>query len=1523
MDLKEKPFAVVAIIGQELLAAGEIQPAITVLEATLQIGSISSSLRGSVYSALSSAYWKLGNAKRAIHYMLQDLHVVESTKDEAGMCRVHGNLGNSYYSQCQYTEALQHHRLQLSIAAKLKDDASAAQALTSLGHVYVSVGDYDNALASHKRCALLQQQLNNKIAEARELGNVGTVYAIMGDFENATHCQEEHLRIARELVDNREICRALSNLGSLYQNTHRYDLAIRSLQEVVKIALHLREPRIECRALSGLGHSFRSQDNTKAAEECHTRQLQLAIDMRDKTMECRAQSNLGITFQQKGDFLTALEYHKIHLAGCRKLEDKDGEGRAYGNMGNAYHSLGQYRHAVKYHKLGLGVTKELKDKHSQATLHGNLAVAYQALNMKNEAVQHYQQHLSLAKELRNLRLEALAESNLGNFYGASEDFQSAVEHYENYLSIAQKLEDKSEMCKAFHSLAYSYYQLESYADSIEYYEKNISIANELNDRKSLSLSYCNLGLAYLALNDHDKAIRCQKLFLASARESKNIFNICKALGNLGEVYVSMGDFDEGLQYLNEQIHTAEDSDDKSLCADCYNAAGIVYEKVSKYEDALNRFNQELQLRREINDTKKLCKCLEKIGKLHETLKDYSVAYNFYDEIFQIGKRNKSSSTCIHACRLMGKVNMNLKKYDKAITSFRLQLECLDETVTESIEAGRIHANIGQCFIHLNDFDNAIEHLTRYQSIATSLRCYEDENKAYFCLGDLHRKNDNLTEALVNFEKRLLIVQDLDSNAKCDAYRDLGELHVVLGNCEQGISCYEQLLSIATQAKIVLSEIEAYSGLGNIYRSQKIYDQALRCHVSEKNRASETSNLEREATACISVGDVYELLAKYDEALRYFETSLQLAEQNSFSSISFSACGRLGKLHHLLNNTTTSTSYLQLASSIAETIGKDDVRIIACYRLGVVYYNAKLHEPAKKSFEQVLHIVETSQSLHSTKKDKSTLSYALAAYQMLQRVLVAKKRDLEALYIAEKANCLHLELLLQQSGIKVQVRVPTFDRFKLRLQKIQNSICFYSLVTGYVYGWLLLPKKGLVKFWKHPITIGYSDTDLMCLDVDDTALQCPIDCAESLKEFVDAFRVGLGVQKHVSGLLYRKNSFEITTVETTDNKTNKTSRVGSPVVMSNTSSPSYKFRYKRKSTEEKQVRIERDDNWQQKAPFEELYKILIAPIDYYYEQHYPDVTIDCSDLCLVTPGDLNLVPISVLKGEKYETFVGERYKLSFGPSLFWLLDLKNDKNRGTQDETSQKSIVIGTIDQKCNNQTPSVADILNTEPIVGSETMKEDIITSLRESSVCHLATETDWQQTSFVFPCSDIANMMSPHSNSPDPEIEHLDKEERVTSPVLADVFLSAQDISELKLSTKLISFGIPPEETYSDPICTEGLSIMITTILMAGVKAVLTSLWPVNNRARSIFLNKFYELFQHGLPVRDALHEATKTLKSVEGFEHPSYWGGFVVYGQNAKIQRKVENFTNTLHMLLEKPSREAIKVILHLVSTLLLLLT
>ena len=78
LKLDQSPFLVISVVGQVLLEAGSYAASVTVLESALRINTCSQKLKGSVFSALSSAHWGMGNMDKAIACMQQDLAIAKA-----------------------------------------------------------------------------------------------------------------------------------------------------------------------------------------------------------------------------------------------------------------------------------------------------------------------------------------------------------------------------------------------------------------------------------------------------------------------------------------------------------------------------------------------------------------------------------------------------------------------------------------------------------------------------------------------------------------------------------------------------------------------------------------------------------------------------------------------------------------------------------------------------------------------------------------------------------------------------------------------------------------------------------------------------------------------------------------------------------------------------------------------------------------------------------------------------------------------------------------------------------------------------------------------------------------------------------------------------------------------------------------------------------------------------------------------------------------------------------------------------
>ncbi|XP_026541316.1 tetratricopeptide repeat protein 28 isoform X2 [Notechis scutatus] len=1559
MKLDKSPFVVVSVIGQELLTAGHHGASVVVLEAALKIGTCSLKLRGSVFSALSSAYWSLGNAEKSSGYMQQDLDVAKTLGDQIGECRAHGNLGSAFFSKGNYREALTNHRHQLVLAMKLKDREAASSALSSLGHVYTAIGDYPNALASHKQCVLLAKQGKEELSEARELGNMGAVYIAMGDFENAVQCHEQHLSIAKALGNKREEARAYSNLGSAYHYHRNFDKAMSYHNHVLELAQELEEKPIEMRAYAGLGHAARCMQDLERAKQYHEEQLHIAKSLQDRAAEGRASSNLGIIHQIKGDYEMALKLHKGHLSIAQELNDYAAQGRAYGNMGNAYNALGTFDYAVKYHRQELQISMEVNDRASQASTHGNLAVAYQALGAHDRALQHYQNHLNIARELRDVQSEARALGNLGNFHCSRGEFTQAAPYYEQYLQLSPELQDMESEGKICHNLGYAQYCLGNYEEAVKYYEQDLALAKDLHDKLSQAKAYCNLGLAFKALGRFSEAEECQKYLLSLAQSLSNPQAKFRALGNLGDIAICKRDVGSAVKLYEQQLSLAHQAADRKLEASAYAALGSAYRLLQKYDKALGYHTQELEVHQELGEMLGECRAHGHLAAVYMALGKYTMAFKGYQEQLEVGQKLKDPGIEAQVYGNMGITKMNMNATEAAIGFFEQQLATLQQlSGSEAVlDRGRAFGNLGDCYEALGDYEEAIKYYDQYLSVAQSLSRMQDQVKAYRGLGSGHRAMGNLQQALVCFEKRLVVAHELgDAFDKAQAYGELGTLHSQLGNFEQAISCLERQLGIARDMKDQTLEGNAACGLGSVYQQMAEYDTALQYHQMDLRIAEETNNPACQGRAYGNLGLTYESLGTYERAVVYQEQHLSIAAQLNDLAAKTASYSSLGRTHHALQNYPQAVMYLQEGLRLAEQLGRREDEARIRHGLGLsLWASGNLEEAqhqlyrASALFETIRHEVRLSTDYKLSLFDLQTSSY-----QALQRVLVTLGHHDEALAVAERGRTRAFADLLVERQTGQQDSDPyspvTVDQVLETVNGQRGLVLYFSLAAGYMYSWLLAPGAGILKF--HECYLGEGPAGPSG-DLPDRSSGLHTLASSALEQLSSSIREALGVDppfvsetESEAGDLMDQPPEEMSGKLNSSNDPTGFLRMVSRNNLFNRScqSTSSLFAGSAPSTAKEEGLTSSLPRWpdsSSKSPLRVLYDMLIGPLEGGL-MHSSGPVGRHRQLVLVLEGELYLIPFALLKGSSSNEYLYERFSLIAVPSIQALsASAKGQakKNASAYGSSSSTAAVIGNpklpssvMDRWLWGPMPSaeeeayaVSELLGCQALVGSAATKETVMSALAQAECVHFATHISWKLAALVLAPNAESTPSSQKGSFGNsymiPESLHMqDDASDVGSisdcPPLQEFLLTAADVLELRLPVKLVFLGSYQEA--NSKVTADGLVGLTRAFLAAGALCVLVSLWPVPGAASKVFVHTFYSALLNGLKASAALGEAMKRLQSSTLFSHPSNWAGFVLIGSDVKFNSASSLVGQALTDILQYPerARDALRVLLHLVE-------
>ena len=82
-----------------------------------------------------------------------------------------------------------------------------------------------------------------------------------------------------------------------------------------------------------------------------------------------------------------------------------------------------------------------------------------------------------------------------------------------------------------------------------------------------------------------------------------------------------------------------------------------------------------------------------------------------------------------------------------------------------------------------------------------------------------------------------------------------------------------------------------------------------------------------------------------------------------------------------------------------------------------------------------------------------------------------------------------------------------------------------------------------------------------------------------------------------------------------------------------------------------------------------------------------------------------------------------------------------------------------------------------------------------------------------------------------------------------------------------------------------EGVIGLTSAFISAGVPVVISSRWPIDDRATATLMHHFYDHLARGETVASSLRAAQLAVRSDKRTSHPFYWAGFAVVGDGTRV--------------------------------------
>ncbi len=271
---------------------------------------------------------------------------------------------------------------------------------------------------------------------------------------------------------------------------------------------------------------------------------------------------------------------------------------------------------------------------------------------------------------------------------------------------------------------------------------------------------------------------------------------------------------------------------------------------------------------------------------------------------------------------------------------------------------------------------------------------------------------------------------------------------------------------------------------------------------------------------------------------------------------------------------------------------------------------------------------------------------------------------------------------------------------------------------------------------------------------------------------------------------------------------------------------------------------------------QLHQTLIEPIA-------TDLPTDPNHPVIFLPqGELFLVPFPALQDANGTPLIAQ-HTLSTAPSI---QTLQLTRDRAKLIKLGNQNLVVGNptmpIFQNAQlrdlpgakDEAIAIAKLLNTEPLLGNQATKSQVLTQMPKASIIHLATHGLLNSVEGDIPGA-IALAPSGSDNG----------------------FLSAREIFDLTLTANLAVLSAC--DTGLGDITSDGVIGLSRSFIAAGVPTVIVSLWAVNDDSTNVLMSHFYRNLKTNPNKAQSLRQAMLT--TLKQYPDPKYWAAFTLIGE------------------------------------------
>ena len=838
--------------------------------------------------------------------------------------------------------------------------------------------------------------------------------------------------------------------------------------------------------------------------------------------------------------------------------------------------------------------------------------------------------------------------------------------------------------------------------ALPYLEKGMT---EHNNDKNLDTGICALALGVIKnqLSELDMSLKFYYLALDIFNFQDNEYWIGVTLNNLGGLYLNKSDYSNASINFEDALEIEERHDDYEGMLISLNGLGLINLYVGKFEDSLAQFLQIVDIQARENIDTNMGAVINNIGMVYWTMGDLKNARKYFEEALLLRRENFDEiGECITLYDLGG-VYLELGLIEKSLINLNNSLKQCKEV---NYPRGSITAlsSLGNYYLRTGDFqkskdfyEQALDLANNYDLIGLKSQVLNDSGRVFLILGDF-------SKALGFFEESSIIDEQTGNlNGIGVSKQNIGMVYLEQGRFGAAKKFFDEAYEIAIQTGNLKGQSENLSGISNIYIEMRDLEKGIDYATKSLSIQKRIGDQAGIAYSLANLGAIYAIQNKFEKSEESLLEAKEISDDINDDFLKGSIFLNLADLYFRQNKFEVAERYFSESLSINERLESSTLEIQILDQYSILMKKTGRETEAIALLEEAVNSIETTMLLSDTDISKIIFqSKFIRVYDNLIGLLIDQQQFEKAFMVSEGVRARGFIDSLSKGSITL------FDGLDNEIfRNIQNAFRSVKITEEE-----LIKAKALNEIGQEEIQI-LEDQVIQRKQEYNYLLNSISSTNDRLNQILPITNQGIDI-KSIQDLLDSKST--ILSYWLLEDRI-------IVFIISNSSFSTEVISIQNEELNSIITSFLSFSNIEEPVPnsTQKLFQILISPIE--------DL-LKTENLIIIPNGILHYLPFSALhSGSEYliENFT-IRYLPSAASIQFFSIPQK---------ETSKEALVFGnpkTEDESLKplsfseEEVTKIADLLKTQPFVGSAAKESKLKSMASSIGIIHLAAHTDLNQ---------------------------------------------------------------------------------------------------------------------------------------------------------------------------------------------------